>query len=76
MKAGEDAEHSVVVRQLPDAEEVVFRTLQTYSDGRVDRWIEAGASGGDHSHGNEAPVLKLEAAPRALGVLSREVVDG
>lgn len=54
MKAGEDAEHSVVVRQLPDAEEVVFRPLQTYSDGRVYRWIEAGASGGDHSHGNEA----------------------
>ncbi|MFF3851119.1 DUF1775 domain-containing protein [Streptomyces sp. NPDC002328] len=63
VKVGGDAEHSVVVRQLPDAKELVFKTLQTYSDGKVDRWIELGESGGDgHGHGNEAPVLKLKAA--------------
>ncbi|MFE9623757.1 DUF1775 domain-containing protein [Streptomyces sp. NPDC006527] len=65
VKAGEDAEHSVVVRQLPDAKELAFKTLQTYSDGRTDRWIELGGSGDDghgHGHGNEAPVLKLKAA--------------
>ncbi|MFH8800731.1 DUF1775 domain-containing protein [Streptomyces sp. NPDC017936] len=61
VKVGEDAEHSIVVRQLPDARELVFKTLQTYSDGRVDRWIELGESEGD-GHGNEAPVLELEAA--------------
>ncbi|MGW0820301.1 DUF1775 domain-containing protein [Streptomyces sp. NPDC002845] len=64
VKAGEDVEHSVVVRQLPDAEELVFKTLQTYDDGRVDRWIELAESGGGdgHGHGNTAPVLELRAA--------------
>ncbi|MHC5259448.1 DUF1775 domain-containing protein [Streptomyces sp. UC4497] len=61
VKVGENAEYSVVVRQLPEAKELAFKTLQTYSDKRVDRWIELGeASGG--GHGNEAPVLKLKAA--------------
>ncbi|MEU0673930.1 DUF1775 domain-containing protein [Streptomyces sp. NPDC006172] len=63
VKVGGDAEHSVVVRQLPDAKELVFKTLQTYGDGKVDRWIELGESEGeDHGHGNQAPVLKLKAA--------------
>lgn len=65
LKVGEDAEVSVVVRQLPDAKELVFKTLQTYGDGKVDRWIELDESGGDghsHDHGNPAAVLKLKAA--------------
>lgn len=65
VKVGEDVELSVVVRQLPDAKELVFKTLQTYGDGKVDRWIELDESGGDghgHGHGNTAPVLKLKAA--------------
>ncbi|MGX1267780.1 DUF1775 domain-containing protein [Streptomyces phaeoluteigriseus] len=62
-KVGGDVEHSVVVRQLPDAKELAFKTLQTYGDGKVDRWIELGGSGGDdHGHGNPAPVLELKAA--------------
>ncbi|MFH9982393.1 DUF1775 domain-containing protein [Streptomyces sp. NPDC017179] len=60
---GEDAEFSVTVRQLPDARELVFKTLQSYSDGRVDRWIELDDSGDDgHGHGHPAPTLKLGAA--------------
>ncbi|WP_282700583.1 DUF1775 domain-containing protein [Streptomyces sp. CC219B] len=64
LKAGEDVEYSVVVRQLPDAKELAFKTLQSYSDGRIDRWIELGGSGDGHGHGhgNEAPVLGLKAA--------------
>ncbi len=61
VKAGEDAEYSVVLKQLPDAKELAFKTLQTYSDGRIDRWIELGEHGSG-GHGNEAPLLKLEAA--------------
>nr|WP_052411766.1 DUF1775 domain-containing protein [Streptomyces sp. NRRL S-118] len=65
--AGEDAEYSVIVRQLPRAGELAFKTLQIYSDGRIDRWIELGnsGSGAGHGHGNSAPVLKL--APAAPG---------
>ncbi|KAB2593129.1 DUF1775 domain-containing protein [Streptomyces arboris] len=61
---GEDVTYSVVVRQLPDAKSLVFKTLQTYDDGRVDRWIELEESSGGHGH--SAPVLELkEAAPGA-----------
>jgi hypothetical protein len=38
---GLDAEYSVTVAQLPaDATELAFPTLQRYSDGREDAWIE------------------------------------
>jgi uncharacterized protein YcnI len=57
VKTGENAKYSVVVKQLPDAEELAFKTLQTYSDGHTDRWIELG----DGSE-EPAPVLKLKAA--------------
>ncbi|WP_328690122.1 DUF1775 domain-containing protein [Streptomyces phaeochromogenes] len=57
VKAGENALYSVVVKQLPDAKELAFKTLQTYSDGHTDRWIEL-----DDSGDNPAPVLTLKAA--------------
>ncbi|KAB1144676.1 DUF1775 domain-containing protein [Streptomyces luteolifulvus] len=61
LKAGVNAEYSVVVKQLPDAEKLAFKTLQTYSDGRIDRWIEL-----DQDGENPAPTLKLRpAAPGA-----------
>ncbi|GAP45420.1 predicted protein [Streptomyces azureus] len=60
LAVGEDAEFSVTVRQLPDVKELVFKTLQTYSDGRIDRWIDLDDSGDDgHGHGHPAPTLKL-----------------
>ncbi|MFD8631742.1 DUF1775 domain-containing protein [Streptomyces sp. NPDC059533] len=55
--AGKDAAYSVTVRQLPDVKSLAFKTLQTYGDGRVDRWIETGKSSG-----SPAPVLELKAA--------------
>ncbi|CAM5704395.1 hypothetical protein SALBM135S_07615 [Streptomyces alboniger] len=58
---GEDAAYSVEVRQLPDAKSLAFKTLQTYSDGRVDRWIELEESTGA-GHGSLAPVLQLDPA--------------
>ncbi len=57
LKAGVNAEYSVVVRQLPDVKELAFKSLQTYSDGKIDRWIEL-----DESSEQPAPVLKLKAA--------------
>lgn len=55
---GQDATHRIRVKQLPQARTLLFKTLDTYSDGRVDRWIEpavAGAPEPDHP----APVLTL-----------------
>ncbi|MDT0573433.1 DUF1775 domain-containing protein [Streptomyces sp. DSM 3412] len=59
---GEDVEYVVTVRQLPDAESLVFKTLQSYSDGKVDRWIELEESEEDGHHGHPAPRLDLKAA--------------
>ncbi|NBE53501.1 DUF1775 domain-containing protein [Streptomyces sp. YC537] len=64
---GKDAAYAVVVRQLPDAKALAFKTLQTYDDGRIDRWIEIEEPGEhDHSddtgHGSPAPMLELAAA--------------
>ncbi|MFI7235869.1 DUF1775 domain-containing protein [Streptomyces cyaneofuscatus] len=65
VEVGKDVTYSVVVRQLPDVKSLVFKTLQTYDDGRVDRWIELEESSGG-GHGHSAPVLELrEAAPGA-----------
>ncbi|MEO3779490.1 DUF1775 domain-containing protein [Micromonospora sp. B11E3] len=61
--AGRDAEYAVRIRQLPtDSRQLVFKTLQTYSDGRVDRWIEAPNPAGAEPE-NPAPVLTVAAAP-------------
>lgn len=59
--AGEDAEYAVNVRQLPDAKSLPFKTLQSYSDGRIDRWIELEKSA-DGGHAASAPVLTRKSA--------------
>ncbi|MEV0453880.1 DUF1775 domain-containing protein [Catellatospora methionotrophica] len=54
---GRDAQFSVTIAQLPaSARTLSFKTLMTYTDGRIDRWI--GATG----DANPAPVVKVKAA--------------
>ncbi|MEV7558318.1 DUF1775 domain-containing protein [Streptomyces sp. NPDC089795] len=60
LATGTDAEYSVTVRQLPDAKSLAFKTLETYGDGKVSRWIEVPTDG--EKVDNPAPVLKLAAA--------------
>jgi hypothetical protein len=60
LKAGVDAEHKITVRQLPDAKQIAFKTVETYSDGKVSRWIELPGGGAEPEQ--PAPVLKLKAA--------------
>ncbi|MCM2416911.1 YcnI family protein [Streptomyces sp. RKAG293] len=48
--------------QLPDdTDQLVFKALQTYSDGKVARWIEEPKAGGEEPE-NPAPVLRLTQA--------------
>ncbi|GBP99044.1 DUF1775 domain-containing protein [Streptomyces spongiicola] len=71
LPVGEDAEYVVTARQLPDVPALHFKTLQTYDDGQVDRWIELEEekSGEAHGHSHPAPRLALEpAAPGAKPV--------
>ncbi|MPY52177.1 DUF1775 domain-containing protein [Streptomyces acidicola] len=60
LKAGVDGEHKVKVRQLPDAKELAFKTVETYDDGKISRWIELPTGGEDSEQ--PAPVLELKAA--------------
>ncbi|MFD7782271.1 DUF1775 domain-containing protein [Streptomyces nojiriensis] len=60
LATGTDAEYSITVRQLPDEKSLAFKTLETYSDGKISRWIEVPTNG--EKVDNPAPVLELKAA--------------
>ncbi|WP_340374884.1 DUF1775 domain-containing protein [Streptomyces sp. SS7] len=60
LATGADAEHAISVRRLPNAEEIVFRTVDTYADGKVARWVELPTQEAESDQ--PAPVLKLKPA--------------
>jgi hypothetical protein len=58
-----DAEWSVKVAKLPDGEtRLSFKTLETYADGEVSRWIEIQEEGAAEPE-NPAPLLVLQPGP-------------
>jgi uncharacterized protein YcnI len=64
IKPGTFQEFDVSLGPLPESGQLVFKTLQTYSDGTVVRWIEEPTTDGTEPE-RPAPVLKLVAAPAA-----------
>ncbi len=64
IKPGEFQEFDVSMGPLPQTEQMVFKSLQTYSDGTVVRWIDEPTTDGTEPE-SPAPVLKLVAAPAA-----------
>lgn len=54
---GQFQEFDVSVGPLPDVDQIVFKALQTYSDGDVVRWIDEPTAGVELEH--PAPILKL-----------------
>ncbi|MEU7132931.1 YcnI family protein [Streptomyces sp. NPDC046261] len=61
IEPGQFQQFPLSVGKLPtDADELVFKALQTYSDDEVVRWIDASTPGG-HEADHPAPVLKLVA---------------
>ncbi|HEY0560484.1 MAG TPA: DUF1775 domain-containing protein, partial [Frankiaceae bacterium] len=52
----------VSVGPLPKVATLTFKTLQTYSDGSVVRWIDAPAAAGQPEPPHPAPTLSLTAA--------------
>lgn len=61
---GQFQEFEITAGPLPAVDQIVFKTLQTYSDGEVVRWIEETPAGGTEP-ANPAPVLKLAKAAAA-----------
>ena len=59
-RADQFQEFDVSLGPLPDIDQIVFKALQTYSDGEIVRWIDEPAAGTEPEH--PAPVLKLAAA--------------
>lgn len=61
IRSGEYQDFDVAFGQLPDdTDQLGFKTLQTYSDGKVVRWIEETHKGAEEPE-SPAPVLKLTA---------------
>ncbi|MFC4069877.1 YcnI family copper-binding membrane protein [Actinoplanes subglobosus] len=61
IKPGTFQEFDVSLGPLPTVDQMVFKALQTYSDGTVVRWIDEPATDGSEPE-SPAPVLKLTAA--------------
>jgi uncharacterized protein YcnI len=62
LAAGKDATVAIKVAKLPaDETRLSFKTIETYGDGTVARWIEIRKEGADEPD-NPAPLLKLKAA--------------
>jgi uncharacterized protein YcnI len=60
IKPGQFLEFPLVLGPLPKTAQVAFKTLQTYSDGSVVRWIDLSTPGQAEPE-HPAPVLKLAA---------------
>ena len=61
IRPGQFQEFDVSLGPLPEVPQVVFKALQTYSDGTVVRWIDEPTTDGTEPE-KPAPVLKLTAA--------------
>jgi uncharacterized protein YcnI len=60
IQPGQYGEFPIQIGPLPDVEELFFRTLQTYDDGEIARWIELPANGTEPEF--PAPSLRLTGA--------------
>ncbi|WP_067506829.1 YcnI family protein [Actinoplanes sp. TFC3] len=61
IKPGQFQEFDVSLGPMPEADQVVFKALQFYSDGTIVRWIDEPTTDGTEPE-KPAPVLKLTAA--------------
>ncbi|MFF3854031.1 YcnI family protein [Micromonospora sp. NPDC002575] len=66
VKPGQFQEFPVSMGPLPQVDTMVFKALQTYSDGTVVRWIEEPTAGAEEPE-KPAPVLTLTAAAPSEG---------
>jgi uncharacterized protein YcnI len=80
IKAGQFQEFPVSLGPLPEVDSLIFKALQTYSDGTVVRWIDEPVAGGAEPE-KPAPVLTLvkaaaEGVDAAKGAPAAITADG
>ncbi|MDT4916569.1 MAG: hypothetical protein QOH89_1269 [Pseudonocardiales bacterium] len=61
IKPGEFDEFNISAGPLPAVDRLTFPTLQTYSDGKVVKWVERAAPGSTDEPAHPAPTLDLPA---------------
>jgi uncharacterized protein YcnI len=76
IKPGEFQEFPVSMGPLPAVDRMVFKALQTYSDGAVVRWIEEPPANGGEEPEHPAPVLTLTKPADAEGAASASDASG
>jgi hypothetical protein len=65
LPVGTDAVWSVTIDKLPaDAAELLFKTIETYGDGEIVRWIDEPQAGPARAGSIPAPSVKLAPAAR------------
>ena len=70
LKVGTDSVWSVKIAKLPDGQtRLSFKTLETYGDGQLVRWIEI-QEAGQPEPDNPAPLLVLKPGPSAAATPS------
>lgn len=75
IKPGQFDEFDVSVGRLPeDADQMVFKAVQTYDSGEVVKWIELAAPGAKEGPEHPAPILKL-VPPQEEGAASGVASD-
>jgi uncharacterized protein YcnI len=62
IQPGQFQEFPVSMGPLPEVDRMIFKALQTYSDGNVVRWIEEPSEDGGEEPESPAPVLTLTPA--------------
>jgi uncharacterized protein YcnI len=67
IKPGEYNEFQISAGPLPKADQMVFKVIQTYSDGKTVDWIDEAAPGSSDEPEHPAPTLRLAAAAPAGG---------
>jgi uncharacterized protein YcnI len=67
IRSGQFQEFEVSAGPLPKVDQIIFKALQTYSDGDIVRWIDEPVAGGKEPD-HPAPVLKLSAGTATVPV--------
>jgi uncharacterized protein YcnI len=76
IKPGEYAEFQLSVGPLPKADKMIFKAIQSYSDGKVVSWIDVPPAGSTEEPESPAPTLTLASGAPAAAVAAPVAAAG